>query len=262
MEEQNYEEFYRKVSEHILELYVLPEVKRRQEEGGLETPVELHASQVIFYSDKRKPGIRINSEVKALAKMKLKPGVSKEPGEPVFENELEGLEELHLTKDEDPDCGHATLLKLNDRWLLAFDFIYNKGLAGKHIQAARQFVEVAKFSLEEHLWSAFVDNLFSAAELSAKALLLALIPDARFREKATHRAIHRRYNRFAHLGNVDSECVQVFNELSKLRYPARYLEADFSISEDEASNLVETVSQMIEDASQVVVRSDVGTLPS
>ena len=252
MEKRDYEELYRKASDHILEIYILPEVQRRQEKGKLETPVDLYAAQVIFYPDNRKPEIRINSEVRALAKMKLKPGISKEPGDPVREDELEGLEELQLAKNEDPDCGHATLLKLNDKWLLAFDFIYNKGLSKKHIQAAEQFIEVAEFSLGKGLWSAFVDNLFSAAELSAKATLLALMSDARFREKATHKAVHRRYNRFAHLGNVAPKCAEAFNKLSRLRYPARYLETDFAISEDEASSLLQTVRQMIEETNRVI----------
>jgi uncharacterized protein (UPF0332 family) len=184
--------------------------------------------------------------------MRLKPGIQKGLGDLVTEDELEGLEGLVLMEDEDPDCGHATLLRLNDRWVLAFDFVYNKGLARKHLEAASQFVEAAEFSLERESWSAFVDNLFSAAELSAKATLLALMSDARFREKATHKAVHSRYNRFVHLGNADLMYAEVFNRLSELRYPARYVQRDFSVSEEEASSLLHIVRRMLDETRQVV----------
>jgi uncharacterized protein (UPF0332 family) len=252
MENPSYEELYRRASENILEVYVMPEIERRQKDSDLEVPVELFAAQVIFYPDRREPEVRINSEVRALAKVRLKSGVEKGLGDTVTEDELEGLEELVLMGDEDPDCGHATLLRLNDRWMLAFDLVYNKGLARKHLEAARQFIEAAEFSQERESWSAFVDNLFSAAELSAKATLLALMSDARFREKAAHKATHRRYNRFVHLGNADPKYAEIFNKLSRLRYPARYLERDFSVSRDEASNLLQTVRRMIDETGRVV----------
>lgn len=252
MEDSGYEELYRRASENILEVYVMPEIERRQKDGDLKAPVELFAAQVIFYPDRREPEVRINSEVRALAKMRLKPGVEKGLGDLVTEDELEGLEELVLMEDEDPDCGHATLLRLNDRWMLAFDFVYNKGLARKHLAAASQFVEAVEFSLERESWSAFVDNLFSAAELSAKATLLALMSDARFRGKATHKAVHRRYNRFVHLGNADPMYAEAFNKLSELRYPARYLERDFSVSEEEASNFLQTIRRMLDETGRVV----------
>ena len=65
------EDFARKASKNLLDVFVTPEVTRRQERGELPRPLDLRAAQIIFYADGRKPLIRINEEVKAIAKVKL-----------------------------------------------------------------------------------------------------------------------------------------------------------------------------------------------
>lgn len=241
------EEFGRKVFEQFMDLFVTPEVKRQQKTGELDTPLDLHAAQIIFFPDGRKPQVRINSEVRAFGKIKLKSGISKKAGDPIFEHELEGLGEINLTEEDDPDCGHATLLQIVGRWTIAFDFRYNKALSTKHIETAEQFYDSAEFSFNQNNWSPFIDNLFSATELLAKSTLL-LMPDPKFRKKATHRAIQIRYNRFADIGNVEPIYRETFNKLSGLRDRARYLKDDISISEYEARRLLDIVKNMIEDA--------------
>src|SRR6185436_18074524 len=120
--EYNWEEITRNASKQFMDTFITPEVMRRQESGELPRPLDLRAAQIIFYPDGKKPAIRINSEVKAIGKMKLKPGIEKDYGDAVYENELEGLEELMLTDEDDPDAGHVTILKLNGTWIMAFDF--------------------------------------------------------------------------------------------------------------------------------------------
>lgn len=244
---QDLNELFGNAVRQFMDIFVTPEVTRRQEKGELPRPLELRAAQIIFYADGRRPEVRINSEVKAIGEMKLKDGISKNTGDPVYENELDGLEDIALTQDDDPDCGHATLLQFNGVWFLAFDFIYNKALAKRHIEGAKQFIEAAEYSLTRKHWRAYVDNLFSAAELLAKAVLLAYWSDPRFRRKPSHEIIHSRYNKFAHLGNVDSFHAQVFNRLSRMRYPARYAGSDFALSEDEAGELLAGTKSMLQE---------------
>lgn len=244
-------EFGHKVFEQFMDLFVTPEIKRRQETGELGKPLDLWAAQIVFFPDGRKPQVRINSEVRAISKMKLKPGISKKAGEPIFEHELEGLEEINLTEEDDSDCGHAILLRIGAKWIIAFDFRYNKALSKKHIETAEQFYESAEFSFSQRNWSSFIDNLFSVAELLAKSILLSM-PDPKFRKKASHKAIQLRYNRFADLGNVEAAYRETFNKLPGLRDSARYLKGDISISEDEARRLLKIVKNMMEDANHHV----------
>lgn len=245
--EYNWNEIAQNASKHFMDIFITPEVVRRQEAGELPRPLDLRAAQIIFYPDRKKPTVRINSEVKVLAKMKLKQGIEKDYGDAVYANELEGLEELMLTNEDDPDSGHVTMLKFNGSWIMAFDFIYNKALAKKTIETAKEFFEAAEFSLSRKNWSAFADNLFSAAELLAKATLLAAWSDPEFREKTNHPAIQSRYNRFASLGNVNPEHVLAFNKLSKLRYPARYAKGDFFLSESEGQSFLDSIKSMLQE---------------
>lgn len=252
MEEHNKnEEFGRRVFEQFMDLFVTPEVKKRQETGELDKPLDLRAAQIIFFPDGRKPQVRINSEVRAIAKVKFKPGILKKPREPVFEHELEGLGEINLTEEDDPNCGYATLIRISGRWTIAFDFRYNRALSKKHIETARQFYESADFSFNQRNWSPFIDNLFSAAELSAKSMLLSM-PHPNLGKRERHKAIQIRYNEFADVGPVEPTYRDTFNKLSGLRDRARYLKGDISISEDEARRLLDVVKSMIEETSGFV----------
>jgi len=232
-----------------MDLYITPEIVERKKKGKLATPFDLRAAQIIFHLNGRLPEVRINSEVKAIGKVKLRAGVSKKAGEPIYENEVEGLDEVNLTEEDDPDCGHATLIRIGDTWTIAFDFRYNKGLSKRHMELATKFLESAKLAFDRKLWAPFVDNLFSAAELSVKSVLLSL-PDAEFRRRATHRAIHFRYNRFANLGNVNVVHKKTFNKLSGLRDYARYMKGEIKLTEAEASDMLKIVEQMLDDASR------------
>lgn len=69
----------------------------------------------------------------AIGQVKLNDGVSKKAGDPILASEVQGLEKIKLPAEEFPDCGHATLIRINDTWTVAFDFRYNREVLGKHI---------------------------------------------------------------------------------------------------------------------------------
>jgi uncharacterized protein (UPF0332 family) len=238
-------EFGSKVLQQFMDLFVIPEQRRREENGLLPKTFELQSAQIIFYPDGRKPLVRLNSEIKAIAQVKLKAGVSKKAGELILDNEVDGMSEIELSEESDLDFGHATLVRLGNHWTISFDFRYNKTLARKHLTTARQFLDAATFSFNHKNWSAFADNLFSTCELLAKATLL-VFPEPHFAKKATHRSIQMKYNRFADLGNAKIEYKKTLNKLSGLRDKARYLKSPFSLSEDEAAHLLQTAGDMIE----------------
>jgi uncharacterized protein (UPF0332 family) len=218
-------------------------------------PFDLRGAQIIFFADGKKPEIRINSEIRAIASVKLRKGISKNKGDPILANEVEGLDKIRLTDEENPDCGHATLIRIGNTWVIAFDFRYNKGLAQKHINVAKQFYESAEFAFNRKNRSSCLDNLFSAAELASKAVLL-LAPDPKFMKKTTHGAIQLRYNKFADLGNVEPKYREALNRLTGLRARARYLQGDVPISDEEIHGLLENVKKMIADASERIQLND------
>ena len=139
------------------------------------------------------------------------------------------------------------MVKINGEWIFAFDFTYNKSLSLQYIKKAEQFIAVADFALANKHWSAFVDNLFSASELLAKAVLLGSWFDSRFIKNFSHKAIHSRFNKYTNLGNTDPKFTNTLNKLSRLRYPARYITQELNFEEAEAKEGLDIVKKMLED---------------
>lgn len=238
-----------KIFDNFMNILIAPELLRRQEAGELPKPLKISYAQVILFPDGRKPQVRVNEEVRALCKIKYKDGIVKKVGEPVFDHEIERIEKVELSPDEDPDCAHVFLALIGGSWFLYFDFRRNEAMSLKFIKVAKEFYNSAEFSLQQGNLAAFVDNLFSAAELSAKAVLLVMYDyKPSLRVKASHPAIQLRYNRFANLGNVLPEYKQTFNKLPGLRDAARYLKRPLNITDKEAHKMLDIVRKMIEDA--------------
>lgn len=235
--------------EQVMDLWITPEVKRRQDAGTIPKPYDLVAAQVIFHSDGRNQEVRLNAEVRSIGKVKLKEGVSKNAGDPVYAHEVDSYESFRLPDDGDPNCGHFTLRRVADQWTIAFDFIYNKGLSREHLAAAQEFLRSAESALQSNSYRVFVDNLFSASELAAKALLLTT-PFPGESKRMSHGRIQSRYNLEAKMGNVSSGHKDAFNRLAGLRSSARYLNGTLSISKAIADELRDAVRGAIEFASK------------
>jgi len=245
----NDKEFSKRSIQNIMDIFISPEVRRRRNAGELPKPLDLLAAQVILFPDERKSLVRINWEVRAIEKVKYKSGITKKKGDKIYDNEIEGIEDVKLGPGDDPDCGHIFLYRLGGGIFLYFDFRRDNALATQHVERAREFHHVTDYSLRKGNLAAFVDNAFSAAELSAKAVLLVMYDyKPSLRVKAKHAAIHARYNRFANLGNVMPEYKKTFNSLSELPEAARYLKRPLSITEEEAYRMLDVVGKMIEDA--------------
>lgn len=244
-------ESFHRTFEHAMELWFEPEIIRRQEAELIEKPYHLRAAQVILFSDGRSNKIRLNDEVAIIGKIKIKKGISKKKGDPIYLNEIDGIENFQLPDSEDPNCGHFTILKVGNTWYGAFDFRYNEGYAKELISASTEFLDTADESFSKGRTRAAIDNLFSAAELAAKAFIIT-IPYPSEKKKKTHGMIHTKFNQLSRHGNVETEQRKAFNKLTNFRSAARYLEKRLNISKDEledlflqAKNLVESVKSRV-----------------
>lgn len=228
----------------IMDIWVTPEVIRRQEAKIIPRPYDLRAAQIIFHADGQKNEIRLNDEVRAIGKVKIKKGLLKKKGDPVYAHEIENYESFRLPDDEDPNCGHISIIRFGNQWSLAFDFIYNKGIAAEHLNAAREFISTSKQALANNQMRVFVDTCFSAAELAAKAILLTS-PRPGENVKMSHGRIHSRYNLEAKYGNVNASHKDALNRLTSLRSSARYLNGILKINKNDAENIINEVEDSI-----------------
>jgi uncharacterized protein (UPF0332 family) len=227
------------VFKNAMDLWFGPEIERRQAEGRLPKPVEFLGGQVIFHLDQRGNEIRLNQEVRATASVKLK--VSKEAGQPIYAHEIDGWDDLRLPEAEDPNCGHFTVLRLQDKWYIFFDFRYNKGHARELLDASRQFLSAAEHSLSQGNFRAFVDNLFSSSELAAHAVL---VTTTMVNVDSSHGEVHSRFNQFSRLGNVDASHRDTFNTLASMRVKARYVSGPFFISQETAQKHLAAIKEL------------------
>lgn len=213
------------------ELWITPEVVKRQTAGTLPAPFELTAAQVLFSPEG--PGflVRLNDEVRGVAWARAQRAVEK--GDPVLQSDLEHMEVFDI-EGADLDHGHLTIFSIGGRWLLTFNFLRKRAYCTALLEKAKQFLAAARFSVEMKHNAPAVDNLFSATELISRSYLIMnmIIDDS----AKTHGNTASALNKQRHMGNIDVAFTQLFNKLSRLRQPARYnagLPEGMDVDEDE-----------------------------
>lgn len=216
--------------QQAFELWIQPEIERRRQAGTLPGGFSLSAAQIIFDLDTAAPRVRLNEEIRVVADLRVNRAIAR--GEGLAESDMDEILAMSLT-DEDANAAHATMVLLKGRWTLAFDFRYNATRLVEAVDTAREFLDCAGSALEKGHLRAFVDNLFSATELLAKATLLAR-PDRQILEGRKHSQIATKYNMWGKLGNVDPRFVKLLNRLATLRTSARYPPSTFVLTPEQA----------------------------
>lgn len=216
------EEIRKKIFQQVMDIFVTPEIERRIKEGKIKDGTVISKMQIVFSLDKGKNEVRLNKEVKAIAKSKINRAIKK--GEVVYENDIDNIEKIELI-DDDKNCAHITLLLFKNSWIVSFDFKYNKNRVKEHIEASKEFYESAKDNLDKNRLRPFFECAFASAELSAKAVLLTL-PDKKILEGKNHKDRIKQFKNWTELGNAPKKHSEVLIKLNSLRPSARYLSSD------------------------------------
>jgi HEPN domain-containing protein len=239
----------------LLSTFVQPEAVRRVQAGQPLPPnTPIFAIQVVFNVG-RDPEVRLNEEVGGFMEARAARTMAK--GEPVTSADISEITRVELTH-ADPDAAHITALCLADGWHISWDGRYNASVIAAHLQTADEFLELAEVAIEKGLLRAFAENAFEAAELLAKAEILAL-PDAQLLKSKKHGAVASRFNRWAQLGNTDLQYAQLRNQLERLRGSARYLRGDFGLDQAQAEEMLSTLQEMRRHADEVAPRRTIGS---
>jgi uncharacterized protein (UPF0332 family) len=150
---------------------------------------------------------------------------------------------------------------LSDGWVISWDGRYNASLIGSHLQAADEFVALAEHAIERGLLRGFVQNAFHAAELLAKAEILAL-SDEKLLKAKTHGAVAGRFNRWAQLGNTEPRYAKLRNKLEELRAAGPYLRGEFGLDGAQAQEMLATLKAMRSHAEEVAPRRTIAATRS
>lgn len=229
---------------NFMSLWILPEIESRKQSGKLTDSFILNKAQVIFDPDKQEKIVRLNDEVQALAKAKLKAGTTKVYNEPIYENEIEGIISISLTDQDSPDAGHVTFLRFKNTWIMHMDFRQHKGKAKVRYESALQFLRAAKLNFENKLERPFIDNLFSAVELLATSQLLC-ISESQYVKKQSHPSTNMKYNSYVKIGNAKPEFANVLNKLWSLTNPARYCNSQLTFDWKDGEKYLQTAEEMV-----------------
>jgi uncharacterized protein (UPF0332 family) len=207
-----------KVLENAFEQWFRPELDRRANAGTITEGYSVWAMQAIFDLDLPAPIVNINDQISGVLRARSKGAISK--GQQVGLRDLGDIEGIELT-DAHQNAGHFTAILHNGSWFLAFDFRRNASRIAQHLDAVKEFLSVAEFSVENSLWRPAIENLFTSVELMAKSILM-MVPDRRVLDAKSHQFVHTTFNLYSKTGLTEREHVTLLNELSKLRLNARY----------------------------------------
>jgi uncharacterized protein (UPF0332 family) len=222
----------------IQQTWVVPELRRRIEEGHLAEGFKLRAFQVITDDDGRPSEVRLNDEVRAAVRIRSRR--EKSMDDVVFGDDTVEVPELLLTAD-DPNAAHITGVETEGGWLYSIDLRRNSTEAARHGSAAREFLDAAGMSLVRGNTRAFVDNLFSATELIAKAYLLTRPAG---HKPGRHGWTATSFNLDRKEGKVSESFTGLLNRLAGLRKSARYLEGELKLDAAEANKMMATAEEM------------------
>ena len=219
------EEAQRNVVQQVFDLWITPEIARRKTEGRWADGTALVGAQVFLPSplDGEVPTVLLNQEVRAIAKVKFKDAAHLKPGDPVRANDIKEIGSIRRLPEDHPNAGMITILSLNDKWHMVFDLRRDAHRAKRILDAAQDFALSARDSDRCDRRGPAFDNLYSAAELSAKAqlLLFAFYP---YNNPKDHGAIYGRHKKWVQMGNLPSSHSQAFDKLRRARSNARYLD--------------------------------------
>lgn len=208
---------YTRTLAHMFQLSFSPEIIRRLDAAELPDDFSLWAAQMIQTEDAPKC-VRLNDEIRGIMHVRMDRPIEK--GETATMSDLRNVVDFEVDEDE-LDCGHCTIIFDGVGWKMFFNFQAGRGRSLKTMARAEQFLEAARYATENGHLGPAVDNLFSACELLAKARLTL-----GHREADNHKTIHSRINSERRLGNVDATFVDLFNRMTRARYPARYKASD------------------------------------
>jgi hypothetical protein len=239
--------------QQAFELWVMPEVERRQSAGQLPPNFQLWSAQVVFEVDAPLK-VRLNNEVQAVMKVRVTRAVAK--GEAVGMNDFSEIESIELT-DNDPNAGHITIIAHQGVWYITWDTRYNAERIATTIATAKEFIGSSQDNLKASppRLRSFTENLFSAVELLAKAVLLEL-PDTKILNSKTHGLIKSGFNQWSNLGNTEPDFADLLNELERMRAPARYSLKTWELPVEKAQSLLVRAEQMLSKVTSRAPRRD------
>lgn len=234
------------VVQQLLQSIVVPELECRIDAGLLPKPYpwsSLRAFQILFSVSQPLTTVRINDEIVANVEVATVEGhVLRMDAKTVLTTDVVQVRYVSLL-DQDANKGHATFFRVGLSWEGYFSFVYNQGVARRYLRVGRQFLDAAKQAAANQLWPPFLESLFAAHELAAKAYVLCY-GKHHYDGAVKHTTIKQDLNWQRKVGNVEPEHAELYNQLYTQRGPARYAEQEIAMTSDEANRQIDITESL------------------
>jgi len=232
------------VVEHYLNAWAAPEIQQRKHDGRLPADFSLEHLQAVqvILNPEEQPRVKLNEEVKFRIVEEVAFGLTESGAiDPTDEQRSEKLE---LT-DDDANAQHYTFVRRGGVWHFTFGCQQNAQRIRDYIEMAREFLKCAEWAHEHDQPRAFVDNLFSADELLAKALHLIRAEDLEVVRSKRHKFSASQINLARKDGRMPDAFVEHFNWLSNNRSRARYNPSAFTVDRSDRELMLATAKEAL-----------------
>jgi hypothetical protein len=236
-------EFSQNLFNNINTIYLQPEIERRIQKGIIKAGFKFQVALIILSIDKETI-IQFDNEVEATCQIKVKDGIGKNIGEPIYNNEIESISSVNLPSQY-INSAYIFLYGINGGYSILFDFRYNKGIRKKQLKIALDFLITAESAFSENKDAVFIDTLFSSVEILIKIFLIRH-PDKEIINKSSHKGIKVRINSFSVLNEFIKPITSLYNKLHILRSDARYGCEIFEIEKKTGLDMLKTVKDFKE----------------
>lgn len=234
--------FSRRTFNQFWQIFLVPELERREQSGKPIRADKIFAFQLIQGVDHENK-VNINNEVAInLIAEVSQPKIN--VGQRINLENIKYLKGMELP-NKYQNSAHATFLRLKGKWVFTFSFVYNKKRRSDHLRAAGQFLSLSKHALETNMWHPFTENMFAAVELMSKAVLIEF-PNRRVIEAKTHNLIKSKINQRKKVDAFGAEFAHLLNQLSELRPPARYISKPLNLDGEKARQMYDEAAELYE----------------
>ncbi|MGD1838338.1 MAG: hypothetical protein ACPKPY_09830 [Nitrososphaeraceae archaeon] len=201
---------------NILDNVIYPEIMKRIEGGILRSDFRLQNAQLIMFFDESKNKILLNDEVKMIADLDTKKKKKFKAGELIDFKDIERINGLYPSDDNNPDAAHVMMLKFNGKWFIAHDLIYNLGTSSEIFNKAKFYFEKSKKNTESNFVE-FINNIYLALELLIKSLFLLRYIYKEFSlDQDIHKTIEQ-FRKYSDLGNIEKKYFDLFEMVIDIR---------------------------------------------
>ncbi len=230
------EEIGNRVLQQAMNIWILPEIEKRKKEGWLKENFVLKRAIIIF-NPRGITRIRFNEKVDLIAEAKINRTIN--AGEIVYERDIEKINKI-IPKNLPKDCGWLVIIFINQRVIVAFNFLYNLDKIQEFLKASKEFYESAIDNLDKNRLRPFFEECWAVAELLSACNFLSL-----GQEYDSHHVNIKKMKNWVDLGNVEIKFSEILQRLNRSRKIARYLHPG-NLKKENPKGIIEILKEMVD----------------